>query len=1038
MIRAIVHTSLRHRIVVLILAVVAMVYGAHVATRAKLDVFPDFVPPQVAVQTEAPGLSPEDVEELVTRPIETALIGAGSQESVRSESIQGLSVITVVFKAGVQVLQARQQISEKLSELAGALPIGVKSPRLSPLVSSTMDLLKIGLTSTNLTPMELRTFADWTLRPRLLGVPGVAKCSVYGGDVRQLQVKVIPDKLVAHNLSLTDILNATRLSTGIRGGGFFETSNQRILIRTEAQSLSAEALGNVIVVGNTNNVPIRLRDVATVAEGAEPKIGDSLINGQPGVLLTLSSQPGANTLEVTKALESALDQFKPLFDRNGIHVVPTIHRPATFIERSLHNIEHSLYLGAIFVAIVLFLFLGHFRITLISLTAIPLSLLTAIVILDRLGISLNTITLGGLAVAIGEVVDDAIIDVENILRRLRENSSLKNPRSAFNVILDASLEVRSAVVYATFIVAFVFLPILMLSGLQGSFFAPLAVSYILAILASLAVALTITPALCFVFFAKGLQHAGETRVQNFIRRIYTRILEPTNKTPNLLFFTVLILCALTFCTIPLLKGEFLPKFREGHYVLQVSTGPGASMQETLRIGKLISEKVLAIPNVASIGHQIGRAELGEDTWPPHQSEFHVELKPVDAAEQAKVESQIREILADTPGIQSEVMTFLGDRISESISGETAAVVVNLFGDDLNELDARAQDIAATLKSVPGAEDVLVKAPAGAPAIEIRLRPERVTELGFRPVEVLEAIQTAYQGTAVAQVFRANQITDVVVLLDDAQRSPDQIGSFLLRNQLGALWPLKELAKIYRTETRSTILHESARRRQTITCNPTGDIKSFVAAARAAIASKVNLPRGYYVEFSGAAQQAEEAHREILVNSSLAAIGILVLLSLVLRNARNLLLVLLNLPFALVGGILAIHIAKLLGADDIGLSMGAIVGFVTLFGITTRNSIMLITHYAHLVQIEGSEWNAATAIRGASERVIPILMTALVTGLGLLPLAIGSGEAGREIEGPMAIVILGGLITSTALNLLVLPSLAARYGRFEQNLSVPNA
>jgi Cu/Ag efflux pump CusA len=377
------------------------------------------------------------------------------------------------------------------------------------------------------------------------------------------------------------------------------------------------------------------------------------------------------------------------------------------------------------------------------------------------------------------------------------------------------------------------------------------------------------------------------------------------------------------------------------------------------------------------------------------------------------------------------MTFLGDRISESISGETADVVVNVFGDDLAELDARAQDIATVLKSVKGAEDVLVKAPAGSPAIEIRLRPERVTELGFRPVEVLEAIQTAYQGTAVAQVFRANQITDVVVLLDDAHRNPDQIGSFLLRNQLGALWPLKEMAKIYRTETRSTILHEEARRRQTITCNPTGDIKTFVASAQSAIASKVNLPRGYYVEFSGAAQQAEQAHREILVNSSLAAIGILLLLSLVLRNARNLILVLLNLPFALVGGILALHIAKLLGSDDIGLSMGAIVGFVTLFGITTRNSIMLVTHYAHLVQFEGAEWNAATAIRGASERVIPILMTALVTGLGLLPLAIGSGEAGREIEGPMAIVILGGLITSTALNLLVLPSLALRYARFNQ-------
>src|ERR1051325_4154222 len=664
MIRAIVLFSLRYRIVVLALACVAVIYGIHVTMRAKFDVFPDFVPPQVAIQTEAPGLSPEDVEQLVTRPIETALMGAGNQESIRSETIQGLSVITVVFKEGADVLLARQQIAEKLSELAGKLPTGIQAPRMSPLVSSTMDLLKIGLLSTNLSPMQLRSFVDWTLKPRLLSVPGVARCNVFGGEVRQLQIKVIPDKLSAYNLALADVLNAARLSTGVRGGGFVETSNQRILIRTEAQSLSAEALANIIVTANTNNVPVRLRDVANVAEGAEPKVGDTLINGQPGVLLTLSSQPGANTLEVTKSIESTLDELKPLFQSEGIQLVPRLHRPATFVETSLHNIEHSLYLGAIFVAVVLFLFLGHFRITFISLTAIPLSLLTAIVILDALGISLNTITLGGLAVAIGEVVDDAIIDVENILRRLRENKSLATPRPPFDVIFDASLEVRSAVVFATFIVALVFLPILTLSGLQGSFFSPLAISYILAILASLVVALTLTPALCYLFFAKGLEHAGETRIQKFIRRGYAKILTPTNNSPNLLLIVVLLLCALVFCTVPLLKGEFLPQFREGHYVLQVSTGPGASIHESLRIGKILSDRILAISNVATIDQQIGRAELGEDTWPPHRCEFHVELKPVSGAEQAKVESQIRQILSETPGIQSEVMTFLGDRISE--------------------------------------------------------------------------------------------------------------------------------------------------------------------------------------------------------------------------------------------------------------------------------------------------------------------------------------------------------------------------------------
>jgi Cu/Ag efflux pump CusA len=431
MIRAIVQFSLRYRAVVLLLACVAIAYGIHVTMRAKLDVFPDFVPPQVTIQTEAPGLSPEDVEELITRPVETALIGAGNQESIRSESIQGLSIITVVFKEGANVLFARQQIAEKLAELAGKLPAGLPTPRMSPLVSSTMDLLKIGLLSTNQTPMQLRTFADWTLKPRLLAVPGVARANVFGGEVRQLQIKVIPHKLIAYNLALSDVLNAARLSTGVRGGGFIETASQRILIRAEAQVLSAEALGNIIVIANTNNVPIRLHDVANVVDGAEPKVGDTIINGLPGVLLTTSSQPGANTLEVTRAVEATLDELKPLFEREGIRLVPALHRPATFVQTSLRNIEHSLYLGAAFVAIVLFLFLGRIRIALISLTAIPLSLLTAIVILDALGISLNTITLGGLAVAIGEVVDDAIIDVENILRRLRETppSPIPGPRS---------------------------------------------------------------------------------------------------------------------------------------------------------------------------------------------------------------------------------------------------------------------------------------------------------------------------------------------------------------------------------------------------------------------------------------------------------------------------------------------------------------------------------------------------------------------------------------------------------------------------------
>ncbi len=482
MLQALVHFSLKYRRVVVALACVLLGYGVYVAGNAKLDVFPNFVQPQVVIQTECPGLAPEQVELLVTLPIESTVNGLGDMESLRSESIEGLSIVTVVFKEGTDVFRARQLLAEQIAETAGKLPASVKAPRMTPLTSSTMDLLKIGLVSDKLTPMELRTFADWTLKPRLLSVPGVAKCSSFGGEVRQLQIQVQPDRLLACNLALSDVLAAARVSTGVMGAGFVETRNQRITLQTEGQALTPEVLGEVVVV-HTNGLSVRLKDVAHVVEGAEPKFGDTVVMGRWGLLMTMSSQYGANTMEVTKALEVALEEMKPVFEKEGIKLYPRLHRPATFIESALRNMKHSLAWGGILVAVVLFLLLGSVRTACISLTAIPLSLLTAVIVMEKFGITINTITLGGLAIALGEVVDDSIIDVENIFRRLRENKALAQPRPIFSVVLGASLEVRRAVVYATFIVALIFLPVLTLTGLQGSFFAPLALSYILAILA---------------------------------------------------------------------------------------------------------------------------------------------------------------------------------------------------------------------------------------------------------------------------------------------------------------------------------------------------------------------------------------------------------------------------------------------------------------------------------------------------------------------------------------------------------------------------
>lgn len=1039
MLQKLVELALRSRGVVITLAAGLIAYGVYVAKNAKLDVFPDFVQPQVTVQTESPGLAPEQVETLVTRPVEESLNGAGDLDSIRSESIQGLSVVTAVFKEGTDVYRARQMIAERLAQVGGELPAGVATPAMEPLTSSTMDLLKFGLCSDKMSPMDLRTFADWTVRPRLLSVPGIAAVKVFGGEVKQLQVQIKSDRLRAFGLSVSDVLNAAAAATGVRGAGFIETPAQRLVVQSEGQSITAEALGNV-VVAQRDGQGVRLRDVANVILGAEPKFGDALIDGRPGILMTTASQYGANTMDVTIGVEKALAEMKPMFDGLGIEYVPHLHRPATFIEIAIHNIKNSLLLGAVLVGAVLFIFLLDWRTALIAFTAIPLSLLTAVVILDHFGVTLNTMTLGGLAAVIGVVVDDAIITVENILRRLRLRQAElaaprpgREPESVFAVILEATLEVRSAVVYATFVVALVFLPVLTMSGIQGRFFAPLGTAFILANLASLVVALTVTPALCYALLSRTKPHAEPGYLQA-AKEMHRRLLVRLSARPRTIIGLAAVLFLACAMALPFFGGEFLPDFREGHFVIGITMTPGTSLPEMRRLGERMSAALLKIPAIQSVEEQIGRAQGGEDTWGSHRGEMHVELKPDPDIDQAKVQDEIRTTLAEFPGVQTEVLTFLGDRIGETISGETAQVVINIFGDDLDVLDAKAGEVSALLNQIPGAADVQISAPPGAPRLVIQLRPERLTRLGFRPLDVLAAVQTALQGDVVAQTYEGNKVFDVAVILQPSERqSPEAIGQLPVSNGQGGQWPLRELANIYLSTGRYAILHDGARRRQTITCNPSGrDVASFVAEAQKRITARVKLPAGTYIEYSGAAEEQAAAQRELLLHSLMAGAGIILLLSVVFHQWRHLLLVLANLPFALVGGVLAIFLTGYLGnGGQPVLSLGTLVGFVTLFGITMRNSIMMVSHFEHLVNAEGREWGMETALRGATERLVPILMTALVTALGLLPLALGSGAAGREIEGPMAIVILGGLITSTVLNLLVLPVLALKYGRFNQ-------
>jgi CzcA family heavy metal efflux pump len=1023
MLAAIIRWSLRYPIVVCALAGILAAYGTLVLTRAKYDVFPEFVPPQAVVQTEAPGLVAEQVELLVTLPIEQAISGATGVQAVRSETISGLSVVTVVFQETMDPYRSRQIVAEALGEVASRLPLGVKTPKLTPLVSSTMDLLKLGFVSEKLSPMELRDLVQWTIRPRLLAVPGVARATLYGGDERQLQVEVDPRELNARDLAFSDVVAAVRAATGVRGGGFIETPNQRVLIESRGQTLTTAELGDAVVPtsGSTPTAPLRLRDFATVTEGAAPKFGDTLIQGKPGVLLGLSSQYGANTLEVTRALEKEIVALRPSLEARGITLYAGLHRPANFIENALSGVRLDLLIGASLITLLLFAFMRDLRSVIVAFMSIPLALLSAVIAVDALGWTINTMTLGGLAVALGVVVDDAIIDVENIARRLRA-AHRHSSSEAREIIHAASLEVRAPVVYATFVVVLVLTPMLLLSGLQGSFFRPLAASFVIATLASLVVALTVTPAASFLMLMRRDPHA-EPRWLTWLKDVHERILQRWCTAPRLVILGSVLVTGLAAATLPFFGSELMPPFREGHFVVQAVATPGTSLEAMKAIGVRVSRELLAIPGVQSVEHTIGRAESGEDTWEPNRSEFHVELKRMSGRDEQRTQEAIRAVISRYPNLQAEVLTFLGDRLSESLSGETAPVAINVYGADLDELDRVAEQIAAVVRTVPGAKDVQLKAPSGAPFLRVDLRRERLDQYGFTAADVLDTVETAYEGATAAQVYDANKVIDVVVKLPPSERvDPEAIGGLLVRAGSGVTVPLRELATLSLAEGRTSIIHEGARRRQVVTVNPeTDDITGFVSAVRTAINQQVKLAPAVYVEFVGAAEGEAAARRELLLHSSIAAVGIVLLLFVAFADARSVLLILAASPFALVGGVLAVAIT---GAT---LSIGSLVGFVTLFGIVARNAILMISHVEHLVTVEAAPWSLATVLRGARERLVPILMTALVTALGLLPLAAGSGETGREVQGPMAQVILGGLATSTVMNLLVLPVLIWRFG-----------
>jgi len=1032
MLSALVRFSIRFYAVVIALAVILFFYGSYRFSSAGLDIFPEFSPKQVIIQTESPGLSSEQVEILVTQQIETSISGLIGLQSIRSESIQGLSIVTALFEESSDVYRNRQLVSERLSSLASRLPKGVEIPVAVPLSSSSATVLTIGLNSDSKTLMELRSLVDWTIVPRLLAVPGVADVNIFGGEIQQLQIQIKPSQLHRFNLAVEDIVAAATQAGNIQGGGFIENENQRFTIQISGQASTPEQFKKIIIKRHQgHNIP--LGDVATVTYGAEPPIGAAQIKGQPGIVMMIIGQFGANTLSVSRQVEATLTEFDAIFEKQGINFYPHLFRPADYIETSLSNLSGHLLIGGCFVVIILYLFLFNLRTALISATAIPLSLITAIIVLLESGINLNIMVLGGLAIALGEVVDDAIIDTENIFRRLRENRFLAQPKSIATVVYDASMEVRSSVVYASFIVAMAFIPLLTLSGVAGRLFSPLGLSYILAILMSLIVALTLTPALCYLFLGKNqnaLKDEQEPPLINWIKPRYKNTLVWINQH----FKTAISLSIILFLAGLLasfnLDNKFLPELREGHYIVHTTSIPGTSLHESIRIGSELTEQFLTIPGIESVSQWAGRAERGADTFGSHYSEYEVRLTPLSGAEQQLVLDNLRQILDDFPGILYEANTFLTERVDETISGYTSPVVVNIYGNDLNELDKKAQSVAQIMRSISGASDVQLRSPPGTPLLQVHLNLDKLQLWGLNPEQVITTLQTAYESHITGKNILGNRIYNVAVALaPELRNQPEAIADLPIRTKDGRLIRLSQVADIRHAEGRYNILHQGAQRKQTITSNVLDrDMDSFMQELKNRVLNEIPFSANSYPEFTGAAVEQAKAKEDLLLHSLMAGAGVLIFIYIAIGNSRHVLITLANLPFSLIGGVAAVILT---GAT---LSIGSVVGFITLFGITVRNSIMLLSHYQHLIDVENKQWTMETVILGAQQRLPSILMTALVTALAMLPIAFNSDNPGREIMGPMAAIIIGGLASSTILNLLLLPALLFRYGKFSKQTS----
>ena len=1022
MLNAIIRFSLQNRLLVIAASVFLVVYGGYVMVNLPVDVLPDINRPMVTIMTESHGLAPEEVERLVTFPLETLLNGATNVERVRSQSAPGLSIIWVEFGWDTNIYIARQIVNERLQLASAQLPPEVV-PVMGP-ISSIMGgihLISLRTEEESISGLELRTLADWTIRPRILAIPGVAQVVNMGGGVRQYQVLVNPQRMRDFSISLAELERAIGFSNSATSGGFLNRGGQEYLIRNMGRIETLDDLGNSVVAVR-GSVPVYVRDVARVQFGPQIKRGESAYNGQHAVIMQITKQPGANTLELTERVEAALDEIRAGLPE-GVVVDPAVFRQANFIATAIDNVVEALRDASILVVIVLFLFLLNFRTTTITLTAIPLSFLITAVVMKFFGITINTMMLGGLAIAIGELVDDAIVDVENVFRRLRENRQRDHPEAALNVVFRASSEIRNSIVFATLIVILVFLPLFFLSGVEGRLFTPLGVAYVVSILASLLVSLTLTPVLCYYLLGRSklLERGEDGWLVRQLKHGQTLLLDVTLEHPGkiLLGAGFLVLFALSF--IPLMGRTFLPGFNEGSYTINLVAEPGTSLPRSDQIGTRAELLLLEVEEVVSTGRRTGRAELDEHAEGVHYSEIDVTLR--EGRPKEEIEADIREKLDQIPNISVNVGQPISHRIDHLLSGTFAEIAVKIFGEDLTVLRSLAEEVEQIMSGVTGVRDLYVEAQVPIPQVRIEVNRTQAARYGLGVGEITEALETALNGRVITQVLEEQRSFDVFLRLDHFWRDNlEFLDDVLVDLPTGGSIPLAQVASIETSTGPNQILRENGLRRIVVQCNVAGrDLGGVVEEIRDRVAAQMDFPEGYFVSYGGQFESQVNATRLILLLSLISVTAIFVLLYSHFQRVGLALQIMLTLPLSFIGAIAAIFLT-----DGI-LSVASLVGFITLLGISARNGIMMISHYLHLMRYEGEKFGKKMIVRGTLERLVPVMMTALTTALALVPLALSRGVAGREILYPVAVVILGGLISSILLNMVVLPSLFLKFG-----------